>query len=83
MAKMLESHPCVGDVRGMGMMWAIELVKDKATREPYVPFNAAGPDAAPMAKLIGECKQRGLWSFTHFIRIHVVAPPIISDEEPH
>lgn len=27
-------HPCVGDVRGLGMFWTLELVKDRATKEP-------------------------------------------------
>ncbi len=44
------SHPSVGEVRGLGMFWAIELVRDPQTREPLVPFNAAGPEAAPMAR---------------------------------
>ena len=27
-------HPCVGDVRGLGMFWTLELVKDRTTKEP-------------------------------------------------
>ena len=34
-------HPSVGDVRYIGLFSAVELVKDRATREPMVPFNAA------------------------------------------
>jgi taurine--2-oxoglutarate transaminase len=68
------AHPSVGEVRGLGMFWAIELVRDPQTREPLVPFNAAGPDAAPMVELATAAKQRGLYPFTHFNRMHVVPP---------
>ena len=74
-------HPSVGDVRGLGVFWAIELVKDRTTREPLVPFNATGPANAPMAELVAACKARGLWPFTHFNRMHVVPPCTISVEE--
>ena len=72
--KMKANHQSVGDVRGLGVFWAIELVKNRETREPYVPFNASGPDAKPMMDLIVACKERNLWPFTHFNRIHVVPP---------
>jgi taurine--2-oxoglutarate transaminase len=76
-----ERHPSVGDVRGLGVFWAVELVRDRATREPLVPFNATGADAAPMAELAAACKSRGLWPFTHFNRTHVVPPLVISDDD--
>jgi taurine--2-oxoglutarate transaminase len=76
-----ERHPSVGEVRGLGVFWALELVRDRETREPLVPFNASGPAAAPMAELGAACKVRGLWPFTHFNRVHVVPPCTISAEE--
>jgi taurine---2-oxoglutarate transaminase len=76
-----ERHPSVGDVRGLGVFWALELVRDRATREPLVPFNASGADAAPMTEFAAACKSRGLWPFTHFNRTHVVPPCTISAEE--
>ncbi len=79
--KLKANHPSVGDVRGIGVFWAIELVKNRETREPLVPFNAAGPAAAPMAELIGACKAQGLWPFAHFNRIHVVPPLTTSDND--
>jgi taurine--2-oxoglutarate transaminase len=74
-------HPSVGEVRGLGVFWAIELVRDRATREPLVPYNAAGADNQPMADLAAACKERGLWPFVHFNRLHVVPPLVISDDE--
>ncbi len=44
-------HPSIGDVRGLGCFWGLELVKSRATREPLVPFNGGGEDAAPVARL--------------------------------
>ncbi len=67
-------HPSVGDVRGLGVFWAIELVRDRGTREPLVPFNASGEAAAPMNEVVAACKAKGVWPFAHFNRIHVVPP---------
>ncbi|BEL07659.1 aspartate aminotransferase family protein [Actinoplanes sichuanensis] len=79
--EMSEKHPSIGEVRGLGVFWAIELVRDKATREPLVPFNAAGAAAAPMNAVAAACKERGLWPFIHFNRLHVVPPCTITAEE--
>ena len=76
-----DRHPSVGDVRGLGVFWAIELVRNRETRAPLVPFNAAGADAKPMADLVAACKQRGLWPFVHFNRMHVVPPCTITPDE--
>jgi taurine--2-oxoglutarate transaminase len=81
LAKIADRHPSVGEVRGLGVFWALELVRDRATREPLVPFNAGGADAAPMAEFATACEQRGLWPFTHFNRTHVVPPCTITDDE--
>jgi taurine--2-oxoglutarate transaminase len=74
-------HPSVGEVRGLGMFWAIELVRDRQTREPLVPYNAAGADAAPMAEIAAAAKARGLYPFTHFNRMHVVPPCNTSEDD--
>ena len=74
-----DRHPSIGEIRGIGLMWAIELVKSRDTREMLVPFNANGPDTEPMKKLDAACKAAGLWPFIHFNRIHI-APPLIINE---
>lgn len=56
-----EQHPSVGEVRGLGTFWALELVRDAETGEPLVPYNASGADNAPMAAFAAACKKGGLW----------------------
>jgi taurine--2-oxoglutarate transaminase len=79
--KIKAKHPSVGDVRGLGVFWAIELVRNRETREPLVPYNASGPAAKPMLELANACKERNLWPFTHFNRMHVVPPCTITADE--
>ena len=81
LAKIAARHPSVGEVRGLGVFWAVELVRDRETREPLVPYNAAGADAAPMNAVAAACKERGLWPFVHFNRTHVVPPCVISEDD--
>ncbi|MET0135362.1 MAG: aspartate aminotransferase family protein [Kibdelosporangium sp.] len=81
LAKLQERHPSVGEVRGLGLFWAIELVKDRATREMLVPYNAAGEAAKPMLEVAAACKSAGLWPFTHFNRLHVVPPCVTSEKD--
>jgi taurine--2-oxoglutarate transaminase len=79
--KLAKNHPSVGEVRGMGTFWALELVRDRRTREPLVPYNASGGAAAPMIEFSAACKGRGLWPFTHFNRTHVVPPCTTTADE--
>jgi taurine--2-oxoglutarate transaminase len=79
--RIMAKHPSVGEVRGLGVFWAIELVRNRETREPLAPFNAAGPAAKPMLELANACKERNLWPFTHFNRMHIVPPCTITADE--
>lgn len=79
--ELAERHPVIGEVRGMGVFWALELVRDRETREPLVPYNAAGAANQPMADLAAACKQRGLWPFVNMNRLHVVPPCTVSEAE--
>ncbi len=79
--KLQANHPSIGEVRGLGVFWALELVKDRATREALVPFNASGADAQPMVELAVACKSKGLWPFIHFNRLQVTPPCTTSVEQ--
>lgn len=68
-----DAHPSVGDVRGTGVFWALELVTDRDTREP-VPAAAMG--AVKSALLAG-----GMLPFVQDNRIHVVPPCVVTDTE--
>ncbi|WP_093612370.1 aspartate aminotransferase family protein [Streptomyces indicus] len=81
LADLAERHPSVGEVRGLGVFWALELVRNKATREPLVPYNASGADAAPMGAFAAACKKEGLWPFVNMNRTHVVPACTITEAE--
>jgi taurine--2-oxoglutarate transaminase len=81
LAELADLHPIVGEVRGVGAFWALELVRDRATREPLVPYNAAGAANAPMAALTKACVRRGLLPFVNGTRVHVVPALNIPDDE--
>jgi len=79
--KIADKHPSVGEVRGLGVFWALELVRDRKTREPLVPFAAAGAAAKPMNDVMAACKANGVWPFAHFNRLQVTPPCTIGDDE--
>jgi taurine--2-oxoglutarate transaminase len=71
-------HRCVGEVRGLGVFWAIELVADQQTREPLAPYGGSSP---AMNAVIAACKSGGLLPFANFNRIHAVPACNITDDE--
>ena len=71
-------HPIIGDVRGLGVFWALDLVTNRATREPLAPYGGTSP---AMGELVAESKKRGLMPFTNFNRMHVVPPCTVSEVE--
>jgi taurine--2-oxoglutarate transaminase len=81
LAGLAERHPSIGDVRGLGCFWGLELVRSRETREPLVPYNATGEAAAPMGRLMRAAMERGLFLMTHW-NVAMVCPPLtITHEE--
>ena len=73
LAQLAETNALVGEVRGTGVFWAIELVADRATRQPVPAATVAAVKRAALA--------RGLLPFTADNRIHVVPPCVITPDE--
>ncbi len=71
-------HPVVGEVRGLGVFWALDLVSDRASRAMLAPY---GGSSEAMATLTREAMARGLLTFTNYNRLHVVPPCIITPAE--
>ena len=69
---------CVGDVRYKGLFSVIELVKDKATKEPLAPFNGTSPE---MGRLAGHIKSRHVYAYSRFNFLWVCPPLIITKDE--
>lgn len=75
---MQERHPSIGEVRGVGVFWALDLVKDRETREPLAPY---GGSSAPVAGTVAAARAAGALLFVNYHRIHVVPPCIITEDE--
>jgi taurine--2-oxoglutarate transaminase len=76
-----QRHPSIGDVRGLGCFFGLELVRDRETREPLVPFNATGEAFAPVARVMKAALERGLYLMTHWNVVMVCPPLTITREE--
>lgn len=72
-------HRCVGDVRYIGLFSAIELVKDKATKEPLVPYGK-DPEGI-MGRIIGMLKEKGFMTYSHENMLFVNPALIITEEQ--
>ncbi|AIT62073.1 aspartate aminotransferase family protein [Corynebacterium doosanense] len=81
LVELAAKHDIIGEVRGLGMFWALELVKNRETREPLVPFAAKGEDNAPMAAIGAACKKAGLLVIVGGNRIQIAPPLTVSEEE--
>ena len=71
-------HPVIGEVRGIGVFWALDLVTDRNTRAPLAPYASTSP---AMNELVSECKKLGLMPMTNFNRLHVVPPCNVTEAE--
>jgi taurine--2-oxoglutarate transaminase len=74
-----ERHQVIGDVRGIGAFFALEFVKDRATREPLVPWYGGNNSAA--GTLTGALRKEGVYAFGRYNVLLVTPPLVIKDDE--
>ena len=78
LAEIAQRHPVVGEVRGIGVFWALDLVKNRETKEEIAPY---GGTSEAMTTLLGALRGRGVLPFANYHRLHVVPPCTISEAE--
>jgi taurine--2-oxoglutarate transaminase len=73
-----EAHPSVGDVRSIGLFGAVELVRDRRTREPMAPFDGTSAEMVALRRFLLD---RGLYVYIHWNIVLIVPPLIITEDE--
>lgn len=76
-----DKHDSVGDVRGLGGLWSVELVRNRRTKEPLVPAGATGAATAPMVAVVKACLERGLLPLVMGNRVNVAPPLNVNDSD--
>jgi taurine--2-oxoglutarate transaminase len=80
LSALADTHPSIGEVRGKGMFWGVELVRNRETREMLVPFNAGGDAAEPIGRITKAAMERGLSLMAHW-NVVIAAPPLTITRE--
>ena len=78
LSELSKKHNSIGDIRGVGVFWGIDMVSDPKSRAPLAPYGGSSPK---MNEIVATCKKNGLMPFSNFNRIHLVPPCNISKDE--
>ncbi len=76
--ELAKKHKVIGDIRGVGAFWGMDIVKNRETREPMAPYGSSSPE---MNELIAACRKNGLMPFPNFNRLHLTPPINISEAD--
>lgn len=77
-----EKHPCIGDVRGKGLFVGMELVKDRATKEPMHDPLAGSRQPSGKMKVLAEAMKNGVYCLPGVGSVITLAPPLpVTKEE--
>ena len=78
LGRLMEKHSCVGEIRGLGLLWCIELTKDRAAKTPIVGWNEASDLPGRIKRMFFE---RGVSGYTRWNWIFLSPPLIITEEQ--
>ena len=71
-----EHHNSIGEVRSIGLFAILELVRDRATKEPMAPWNKSSQE---MNEFRNYCRNNGLFLYTHWHTVLIIPPLIINE----
>lgn len=78
LAELVERHPSIGEVRSIGLFGIIELVKNRQTHEPLVPFNGSSPTMTAIRNFLMD---RGVFLYLHWHTLLIIPPLIINEQQ--
>lgn len=79
--KLKEKHPSIGDYRNTGLLGCIELVKDRKTKEPVTPWNAAPSEMEATKRMIAKIREAGMFTFAKWNFIFTAPPLTVTKEQ--
>ncbi len=79
--KLKQRHPSVGDARAIGLFSLLELVKDRTTREPLVPYNPKPSEMGPIPAFNAFLRENGLFTFVRWNTCFVNPPLTITEQQ--
>jgi taurine--2-oxoglutarate transaminase len=78
LAELQTRHPCIGEVRSIGLFGALELVRDRKTREPMAQFHQSSPEMEQFKQAV---LSQGLFLYIHWNIVLIIPPLIITTEQ--
>jgi taurine--2-oxoglutarate transaminase len=81
MEHLRENHPSLGDFRNTGLLGCIELVRNRKTKEPLVPWNAKPGDMAPSNHVAAKIRSEGMFTFVRWNYIFIAPPLCVTKEQ--
>ena len=74
-------HPSIGDFRNTGLLGCIELVRNRETKEPLVPWNAKPAESEASNRIAAKIRELGMFTFVRWNWIFIAPPLCITKSE--